>query len=197
MQAKHALTTSTWFVSNACAVALALSGCSAFHEPASEAQRPERDAAALAASDGGDPSPASSNDGGGEIVLTVAQARCLELDQASCAACHSRGGVLVLRPVGVPPPPPGTTVPVEQCLPVPPASELDGGNGAAGEASPVPNPPFDPVAEQVLSDEQAACIGLNQPICSVCHVRQGRFALRPRGAPPHPEGGNELLDRCL
>jgi len=162
MKAEHAVARSTWFVSNACAVVLALSGCSAFHEPASEAQRSQHDAGAVVARDGGDAPPAASNDAGGEIALTAAQTRCLELDQAVCAGCHSRGGTLVLRPIGAPPPPPGTPmVPVEQCLPVPPASGLDGGNDAASEGSPVPDPPLDPVAEQVLSDAQAACIGLD------------------------------------
>jgi hypothetical protein len=132
-------------------------------------------------------------------VLTFAQASCLELDQAACAGCHRRGQGFVLRPIGVPPPPPDTpTIARAECLQ--PMTMPPAGAGPAmppDEQPAQPDTPIDAAVEQVLSSEQAVCIGLDQPVCVSCHRRQGSFLLSPRGLPPHPGTATTLLERCL
>jgi hypothetical protein len=201
MQAKRALASSFRFVARVStgfsAGALALLGCSAFHEPASESL-PRRDAGSDVRPEAGSAAPATPNRPA-EIALTSEQARCLELDQAVCAGCHQRSGAVVLRPAGVPPAPPGTpTVGVAQCLPVPVAGKPDAGKDASAGGTPIVNPPLDPARERLLTAEQAACIGVDQVICGNCHRRHGSLVLRPLGLPPHPMGisSTELVARC-
>lgn len=193
MQTKRALAISFSFAVGA--GALALPACHAFHEPASEPS-PQRDAGSNVRAQAGSAPPATTN-GRAEIALTSEQASCLELDQAVCAGCHQRSGELVLRPAGVPPPPPGTpTVAVAQCLPVPVASKPDAGKDASAEGTPIVIPPLDPARERVLTAEQAKCIGVDQVICASCHRRHGSLVLRPLGPPPHPMVATELVARC-
>ncbi|AKF09401.1 hypothetical protein DB32_006550 [Sandaracinus amylolyticus] len=45
----------------------------------------------------------------GELELTEDQAACIGVDRAPCIACHVREDRVFLRPLGVPPPPPGST----------------------------------------------------------------------------------------
>lgn len=50
------------------------------------------------------------------VPLTDEQAACLGLTDPACAGCHLRKNQLYLRPMGVPPPPPGIEfVPLEDC----------------------------------------------------------------------------------
>lgn len=179
-----------------------LAGCAAFAEPASrDGERKPPDNGAGSAGDGDpDPVPVPPSAISGEGVLTFAQASCLELTQAACAACHHRGAGFVLRPIGVPPPPPNTpTVASEECLQPMPPSKPSTGSIPPVEEPPTPDTPIDPAVEHVLTDEQAICIGLDQNVCSACHRRQGSFLLRPQGLPPHPDVGNitDVTDGCL
>jgi hypothetical protein len=177
-----------------------LCGCAALAErPSKDGERlpsAEGGRAAVAADDG-EPVPGSPSIASAEVLLTSEQANCLELSQAACAACHRRSQGFVLRPIGVPPPPPGTpTVADERCVQPGPASAADTGIPPV-EQRPTPDTPIDPVIEQLLSDEQAMCIGLDQAVCAGCHRRQGSFLLKPRGLPPHPEVATALVEQCL
>jgi hypothetical protein len=179
-----------------------LCGCAALAErPSEDGERgvTEVDAGVAVDRDDGEPepAPASPRATSGEVVLTLEQASCLELDQAVCAACHRRNDSFVLRPIGVPPSPPGTpSVAREECLQPMPASRADAGIPPV-EEQPTLDPPIDPAVEQVLTDAQAVCIGVDQPVCAGCHRRQGSFLLRPRGLPSHPGTATTLLERCL
>ncbi len=69
-----------------------------------------------------------------------------------------------------------------------PAQAGAGASAATGQAGTGPvRPP--PLPEEVLLDpRQAACLGLDTPVCAGCHGihGDGLIVLRPAGAPPHP-----------
>jgi hypothetical protein len=173
--------------------------------PAKDGEREPSEAGAGAAfgAEAGASVPGAAGTLSVEVLLTFQQASCLELTQAACAGCHRRSQGFVLRPIGVPAPPPDTpTVARADCLQpmAVPMSMSTAGAGAAippNEEPPTPDTPIDPAIEQVLSSEQAVCIGLDQPVCVSCHRRQGSFLLSPRGLPPHPGTSTSLLQRCL
>ncbi len=74
----------------------------------------------------------------------------------------------------------------------------------ARDSGTTPVPPRSPVAddEVLLNSEQAACLGVDQPVCAACHGVHGGglIVLRPKIAPPHPPGVDDadrrLLMRC-
>jgi hypothetical protein len=65
----------------------------------------------------------------------------------------------------------------------------DGGTTTTDDGGPAADAPAidgGPLGEVELTPEQAACIGLDEPACAMCHLRGGRWWLRPLGveAPP-------------
>ncbi|HMJ13970.1 MAG TPA: hypothetical protein VK524_21280 [Polyangiaceae bacterium] len=191
-----------------CSALILVCGCAALAErPSRDGERKpsdtdsDSDAGAGAATaideDDGQGVPPTTSAAPGEVTLTFEQASCLGLTQAACAGCHRRGDGFVLRPIGVPPGPPGTpTVANGECVDPGPARLPDAAIPPV-EERPTPDTPIDPAVEQVLSDEQAMCIGLDQVVCTSCHRRQDSFLLKPRGLPPHPGTATALLERCL
>jgi hypothetical protein len=183
-----------------CSALIVVCGCAALADrPSKGGEREPSEAGAGAAigEDDGEPVPSSTSTASAEVVLTFELAHCLGLTQPACAGCHRRSQGFVLRPIGVPPPPPGTPTEVNRaCVQPVPASNADAAVPPV-EERPTPDTPIDPEVEQLLSNEQAECIGLDQNVCTSCHQRQGSFLLRPRGLPPHPGTATELLERCL
>jgi hypothetical protein len=77
------------------------------------------------------------------------------------------------------------------------ASSIDAGGGCSGDVdcpplhtcvAPDSEPPRceDRTTWRPVTDEEAGCIGLDDPTCAGCHRRGGRFYLRPLDAPPPP-----------
>ncbi|WP_157069627.1 hypothetical protein [Sandaracinus amylolyticus] len=169
-------TTAAWVL------VLALSACARSTErPGPGHELEGRDDAATTCDDAGpgDPTP-------GDDPLDPQQATCLGLAEPVCASCHLREGTFYLRPSG-PPPPPTHVVPL---TPPPP--------GCVEIPDPPPPPPLDPASEIVLTDEQAACLGIDRPPCTACHRRHDVLVLRPIGVPPPPpDTGLVPVDACL
>ncbi|UJR87145.1 hypothetical protein [Sandaracinus amylolyticus] len=70
-------------------------------------------------------------------------------------------------------------------------AQRDGGRDAARTED---EPDAGVLGELELTEDQAACIGVDRAPCAACHVREDRVYLRPFGVPPPPPGSTPLRE---